>query len=189
MNLKELLGDSFKEGMTFEEIETVLAGIELNTGEDTIKHLKDALSKSNSEASKYKKELRAKLSEEEKIKQAESEARQALEEKYNQLLRETNISKNKAELLGLGYDEKLAEETATAMLDGDLTKVFKNQRIFQESLAKKIKADVLKGVPKPTPDGGTNVMTLDKFRKLSPEEQDNFYTSHPEEFKQLFGGN
>ena len=88
---------------------------------------KDVFDKTASELAAKKKELTEKMSEDEQAKAKEAEERQALEEKYNALLRESAVSKNKSKLLGLGYDEKLADETAEAMADGDLDKVFKNQ--------------------------------------------------------------
>ena len=89
---------------------------------------KDVFDKTASELAAKKKELTEKMSEDEQKKAKEAEERQALEEKYNALLRENAVSKNKTKLLGLGYDEKLADETAEAMADGDLEKVFKNQK-------------------------------------------------------------
>ena len=61
-----------------------------------------------------------------------------------------------------------------------------------ESLAsfeKKVRAEALKDTPKPTPDGDSKTMTLEKFRKLNPTERHKFYTEHPEEYKELYGGN
>ena len=66
MNLKEVLGDAYKEGMTFEEVEAALEKV--NVPEDNsaeIERLKNALSKSNSEAAGYKKQLREKMTEDE----------------------------------------------------------------------------------------------------------------------------
>ena len=112
-----------------------------------------------------------------------------MQSKYEKLLHESEVSKNKAKLLGLGYDEKLAEETAEAMADGDLEKVFINQKKHLDTFEKKVRAEALKDTPKPTPDGDSKTMTLDKFRKMSPAERAAFYEEHPEEYKELYGGN
>ena len=67
MNIKDLLKDAYKEGMTLAEIETALKDIDLPTDNSAeIDRLKTALSKSNSEAADYKKQLRDKMSEEER---------------------------------------------------------------------------------------------------------------------------
>lgn len=190
MNLKEVLGDAYKEGMTFEEVETALEKVtvpEDNSAE--IERLKNALSKSNSEAAGYKKQLREKMTEDEQKKQKEQEEREELQSKYDKLLRESVIAKNKAKLVALGYEEALADETAEAMADGDSDKVFANQQKHLASFEKKVRAEALKDTPKPTPDGDSKTMTLEKFRKLNPTERHKFYTEHPEEYKELYGGN
>ena len=86
-------------------------------------------------------------------------------------------------------DESLADETATAMADGDSEKVFINQQKHLTAFEKKVRAEALKDTPKPTPDGDSKTMTLEKFRKLSPAERAAFYEEHPEEYKELYGGN
>lgn len=190
MNLKEVLGDVYKEGMTFEEVEAALEKVtvpEDNSAE--IERLKNALSKSNSEAAGYKKQLREKMTEDEQKKQKEQEEREELQNKYDKLLHESVIAKNKAKLVALGYEEALADETAEAMADGDSDKVFANQQKHLASFEKKVRAEALKDTPKPTPDGDSKTMTLEKFRKLNPTERHKFYTEHPEEYKELYGGN
>lgn len=190
MNLKEVLGDAYKEGMTFEEVESALESVTIpedNSAE--IERLKNALSKSNSEAAGYKKQLREKMTEDEQKKQKEQEEREELQNKYDKLLRESVIVKNKAKLVALGYEEALADETAEAMADGDSDKVFANQQKHLASFEKKVRAEALKDTPKPTPDGDSKTMTLEKFRKLSPTERHKFYTEHPDEYKELYGGN
>lgn len=189
MNLKEVLGDAYKEGMTFEEVETALESVTiLEDNSVEIERLKNALSKSNSEAAGYKKQLREKMTEDEQKKQREQEEREELQNKYDKLLRESVIAKNKAKLVALGYDESLADETAEAMADGDSEKVFANQQKHLASFEKKVRAEALKNTPKPTPDGDSKTMTLEKFRKLDPAERHKFYTEHPDEYKELYGG-
>jgi hypothetical protein len=147
---------------------------------------KDVFDKTASELAAKKKELTEKMSEDEQKKAKEAEERQALEEKYNALLREIAVSKNKTKLLGLGYDEKLADETAEAMADGDLDKVFKNQKKFLEGFEKSIRAEVLKDTPEPTGDGDTKTMTLEGLRKMTPMERMKYSQEHPDEYKALY---
>ena len=59
--LSDLLGDSYKEGMTEEEISTALQAAGAGQNNDAeINRLKAQLSKANSEAADYKKQLRGK---------------------------------------------------------------------------------------------------------------------------------
>lgn len=151
---------------------------------------KKMFDKTASELAEKKRELREKLSADEAAKLKEQEERSQLEEKYNALLRESTVSKNKAKLVALGYEEALADDTAEAMADGNLEKVFTNQKKYLESFEKKIRAEALKDTPKPTPDGDNKTMTLKKLREMSPSERLKFSEEHSDEYKELYtGGN
>ena len=150
---------------------------------------KEVFDKTASELAEQKKQLKSKLTEDEVQKQKEQEERETLQANYEKLLRESTVSKNKAKLLALGYDEKLADETAEAMADNDTEKVFANQKKYLEAVEKKVRAESLKDTPKPIPDGDSKTMTLDKLRKMSPTERLEFSTNHPEDYKTLYGGN
>jgi hypothetical protein len=154
---------------------------------------KEQFDKTASELAAKKKELTEKLSEDERQKQEEQEQREELQKKYDTLLRESTVSKNKAKLLGLGYEEKLADETAEAMADGNLDKVFANQKKHLDAVEKHVRAEVLKETPKPTGDGDSKTMTLKQLREMSPAERLKFSQEHPDEYKELYtndtGGN
>lgn len=154
---------------------------------------KDVFDKTASELAAKKKELNAKLSEDEKKRRQEQEDREKLQSAYDQLLRDSKISKFKAELLAMGYEDKLASETAEAMVDGDNDKVFVNQKKQLEVVQKAARAEALKKTPKPQPDGDGKAMTLTEFRKLSPQERYAFAEKNPEDYKALYntdtGGN
>ena len=81
---------------------------------------------------------------------------------YDTLKKEKTVASYKAEFLGLGYDEKTAAETAKALADGDMSKVFTNQKAFLESQKKVIQAEALKKQPELS--GGTppNKETLEQ---------------------------
>lgn len=147
---------------------------------------KDVFDKTASELAAKKKELNEKLSEDEQKKQKEQEEREELQSKYEKLLHESEVSKFKAKLLGMGYEEKLADETAEAMADGDTDKVFANQKKHLDSVEKKVRAEALKNTPKPTPDGDSKTMTLEKLRKLSPIEREQWSRKNPEDYKALY---
>jgi hypothetical protein len=149
---------------------------------------KDLYDKAASELAAKKKELKDKLTEDEQKALDIQQKQEELQSNYDKLLRESNISKATAKFLALGYDDKLAAETAEAYVDGDTDKVFANQQKAQVAFEKKVRAEALKDTPKPTPDGGDKAMTLDKFRKLSPQERYDFSVKNPEEYKALYNG-
>ena len=182
---------------------TQIEGYETMTAEEKLKALeefdvpdpdysgfvkKEQFDKTASELAAAKKQLREKMTEDEVVKQKEKEEREELESKYNKLLRESEISKHKAKLLALGYDESLADETATAMADGDSEKVFINQQKHLTAFEKKVRAEALKDTPKPTPDGDGKTMTLKTLREMSPADRLKFSQEHPEEYKELYTG-
>lgn len=191
MNIKDLLKDSYKDGMTLEEIEQALADIELPSDSSSeVEKLKAALSKSNSEAADFKKQLRAKMSEDEATKQKEAEEREKLQSDYDALLRKVTVSENKAKLLALGYDETLASETAEAMAKGEMDKVFVNQKKHLEAVEKKVRADVLKDTPKPAPGSGANTeITQEQFDAMGYSERLKVFNESPETYNKLNGGN
>ena len=190
MNIRDLLGDAYREDMTLEDIENALVDVELPTDNSAeITRLKNALSKSNSEASDYKKQLREKMSADEIKAKEDAEAREKLQSDYDALLKKVSISENKAKLLGLGYEDKLADETAEAMVNGELDKVFANQKKHLDNLEKKIRSEILKETPKPDGGNSSDTMTKEKLRGMSSQERYKFSVEHPEEYKQLYGGN
>ncbi len=150
---------------------------------------KDVFDNTASELAKAKKLLKEKMSEDETQKLKEQEEKEELQKKYEKLLRESDVSKNKAKLLALGYEEKLADDTAAAIVDGDTEKVFVNQKKHQDSLEKQIRGKVLLETPKPEGDGdGDNVMTLDKLRKMTSAERYDYSVKNPDEYKNIYGG-
>lgn len=190
MNIKDLLKDAYKKGMTVEEIETALAGIELPTDNSAeIERLKNALSKSNSEAADFKKRLREKMTADEIKAKEDAEKQEKLQSDYDALVKKVTISENKAKLLALGYEDKLATETAEAMANGELDKVFANQKKHLEAVEKKIRQDILKDTPKP--DGGNTGTTITKeqFDAMGYTERLKVFNENPEIYKEYTGGN
>lgn len=157
MDLKALLGEAYKEGMTFEEIEAALKEVqppEDPAGAAEISRLKTALSKANGEAAEYKKQLRGKQSEAEQEAAARQEALTKLEAENAELKRASAISAHKAKLLALGYDEKLAESTAEALADGKVDAILDAQKTLLEAQKKAVLAEKLRQTPR-GPSGGT----------------------------------
>lgn len=147
---------------------------------------KETFDKTASELAAKKKELREKMSDDEAAKISAKEEMDTLQANYDKLLYKVAVSDNTTKLLALGYEEKLATETAEAMANGDLDKVMANQKKHLESFEKKIRAEALKDTPKPTGDGGSTTVTLDSLRKMSSSERYAFSQEHPEEYRELY---
>lgn len=150
---------------------------------------KEVFDKTASELASKKKELTEKMTEDEQKKLQEQEHLEELQSKYDKLLHESEVSKCKAKLLAMGYEEKLADDTAEAMANGDSEKVFANQKKHLESVEKKVRADALKDTPKPIGDGNSKGMTAEKLRKMNPLDRLKYSQANPEEYKNLYSEN
>ena len=146
---------------------------------------KDVFDKKASEAASLSKQLKAHMTDEEKAK-AESEARQKdLEEKYNALLTRTQIADNKASLIAIGYDEKLAEETAKAMVEGDIATVIKNQQVVIAAAEKKAKGEAMLNTPNPKNEVNKTSITKEQFENMSYAEMAELYQTNPELYSEF----
>lgn len=163
--LSDLLGTAYKEGMTEDEISTALQTV--GQGNETeVNKLKAALSKANSEAAEYKKQLRSKQTADEAEAAAQKEEHEKLLKENGELKRSMALSERKAKLLAMGYDENLAAETAAAMVDGDMDKVLANQNKYLEVQKKNIQADHMRKTPRPAA-GSEGTGGMDYAKKIS----------------------
>ncbi len=147
-DLKTLLGDSYQEGMTLDDINTALAEKDfVDKGVLDSYVPKSMFDKTASEVADYKKKLKATLTEAEQTAQAEAERQSAIEEELKALRRTTKVSEFEKNYLKLGYDAETASKIAEATHDGDMDTVFSLQGKFLENKQKAIKADILKDMP------------------------------------------
>ena len=175
--------------MTLEQKLAALESYEIEEPDYTGYVSKEVFDKTASELANSKKQLREKMSAEELKAKEDAEKIEELIKERDALLHEKTISSHKAKYLALGYDENLANDTAEALAKGDLDKVFANQKKHNESVEKKIREDVLKQTPKPEGGSGSDIITKEKFSKMSIAEQYKYSVEHPEEYKKLYGGN
>lgn len=144
------------EGMTAEQKVEALLKVEVPEKVDLAGYVKkDLFDKTASELAEAKKAAKAKMTEEEAAA-AERDAKWAeMEAKLKDLETEKTISTYKASYLAMpGFDEKLAEDTAKALADGDMKTVFANQQKANAAYEKKLRAEMVKQDPKPDGAGG-----------------------------------
>ena len=177
------------ENMTPEQKLAALENYEIADPDYTGYVRKDVFDKTASELAESKKQLREKMSADEIKAKEDAEKMEEIIKERDTLRREKTIATHKAKFLSLGYDEKLATETAEAMANGELDKVFANQKKHLESVEKKIREDVLKDTPKPEGGNGSDTMTKEKLRGMTAVERHEYSVAHPEEYNKLYGGN
>ncbi|MEY8320290.1 hypothetical protein AAK894_04315 [Lachnospiraceae bacterium 46-61] len=202
MTLQELLKESYKEGMTIEDVTKALEDIELPSQEQVgnanesanpiqtyeTDKLKAAVTKANAEAARLKRELQARMSEEER-REAERKAKEdEVNEKLAELQRAKIIADTKAQYLALGYEQTLADRAAEAAADNDYGTLFLVQKQHQDALEKRIKANILKNTPKPNNSPIIpKDMTKSQFDSLPYIDRLNLYNENPELYKELNG--
>lgn len=135
-----------------------IAGFDTMTAEEKLKALldtdfdvdhsgyiaKEQFDKVSSQLAEAKRNLKSRQSEEEQKASEREQQFKELQENYNNLVMKNSISEHKAKFIAMGYDEKLAENTADALVKGDTSTVFANQQAFLKSYADSIRSDAMK---------------------------------------------
>lgn len=179
----------YKDTMTAEEKLALLDKYEAPAPDYSGYIKKDSFDKTASELAEAKRKLKEKQTEDERKEAERLEAEAAIKAELEALRKDKTISDSKAKFLGLGYDEKLAAETAKALADGDMEKVFANQQIHIENVKKAERAAALANDPKPPAGGGGDAkITKEQFSEMGYAEQLKVFNEQPELYKQLTGG-
>lgn len=160
--------DGFDKMSADEKLKAIFELEEDNSSTEEMARLKRAVDKATSEAADYKRQLRAKQTDDEANKAAAEEKQRELTEKYEALLRESNLSKHAAKFKSLGFGDSEAAEAAEALLDGDFDKVFAATAKAKTEFERTIRADVVKNsTPRPEQgSGGKTQMTKEEILKI-----------------------
>ena len=194
MNLKELLGDAYREDMTLEEVEQALEGINLVDPAKLPKSVsKEVFDKTASELARVKKELKElqekNMTAEEKLKlelekAAESQAqykRELAKLRATEIFVAAGLTEDDYKTLldiVVSEDEEVTKARAKSMVD-----VIASQKAAVE---KAVKAELLKGTPKPEPGDPSKGMSLEDFRKMSLMEKQRFARENPELYQSIY---
>lgn len=196
MNLKDLLGDAYKENMTIDEVNEALANI--TTPKTVSKEQWDKTASELASSKKLVRELQEKLREleessmtaEEKLK-AETERTQELQRALSQKL---SALKAKEIFVTAGLSEKdysplldvvvSDSEETTVNRAKAMIKVINAQKAATEAA---VKAELMKNTPAPasgTVDDGK--ITREQFAKMTLIEKQKFAKENPELYKQFY---
>lgn len=150
------------DGMTADQKVAALMAFDVpDSKPDDSKYVSKSLfDKTASELAETKRQLKGKMSDDEKAQAAQAEKEAAekakydeLNGKYENLMKQFTIANYKSSYVSLGYDDKLAQETAEALCEGKMDVVFANGVKHKTALEQKIKADLMKSDPKPNGSG------------------------------------
>lgn len=144
------------ETMTADQKVEALLGLDVPEKIDLSGYVKkDLFDRTSSELAEAKKQIKAKMTDDEAARAQADADRKELEERYAELLRKSTIAEHTARYIAMpGYDEKLARETAEALFDGDTEKVFANQQKANAAYEKTLRSHLLKDTPTPGGRGG-----------------------------------
>lgn len=131
------------------ELETLRAENERLKGENT--KLRDSVNSASADASKYKKQWQATLSEAERKEAEAAEQRKAELAELEQLRTEKRVSGYTAKLMAVGYDAQTAGIMAAALPDGIGDAYFEAQRNFIDGKVQATKSELLSKQPSVTP--------------------------------------
>ena len=183
-DLKSLLGDKYTDGMTVEDILALeVEEPQIDMSKFVSKELYD---KAASDTANYKKQLRANMTEAELKAAADAEKYAEIVAERDKLKAEKAIAENAKGLVAIGYDEALATEVATALLNGDAETVIKAQAKFVDAQKKSVLAEAVKETPvPPAGNAGEKTLTKAEFSKMSLSEQMAVYEKNPDLYNEL----
>lgn len=181
--------EGYRQDMTADEKLALIEKYDLPDPDFTGHVQKDVFDKKAKEAAEWKRKHDALLTEEERKEAARRETEEAIKGELEALRKEKAIADNRAQFLTLGYDEKLADETARAFADGDMKKVFDNQKLFVESVKKAERAAAMADNPKPPAGGGSSAeLTKEQFAAMGYSERLKVFNEQPETYKKFTEG-
>lgn len=198
MNIQELLGDAYKEGMSIEEINAAIADktfVDSSSLPPSVS--KATFDKTASELASAKHKIteleNANLSADEKLEKALADAQKAQDDYTRKSVR-LDVEKV---LVAAGLTEDDYKDVIDGLITTDSAKSVSMATNLVNLLTAQRQAEknaVIKGLqgslqdpPKGKDDKGE--MTKEEFEKLTLTEKIQFKETHPEEYKKLNGGN
>ena len=173
-----------------EEAKAAILGMEFADAPDMSQFVaKSVFDKKASEAADLNKQLKSRMSQDEQAAAQQAETLANLQAELETLRADKAISEYTAQFLAIGYDEKLAKSTATALHKGDMAAMFKNHAVFVAERDKAMKAELLKSTPTPPAGEGDKGPSKEAFQKMTLAEKQKFATENPDAYKEFYGGN
>ena len=114
--------------------------------------IKKSISKANSEAAEFKRELQKRMSEDELRSQERERMDKELRDELEVLKKDKSFAEHKAGFISLGFEDELARASAKALQENDMTLLFTNMKQHIDALMKKLAAVELDATATP-PNG------------------------------------
>mgnify|MGYP002521640029 CR=1 FL=1 len=148
--------------------------------------LRAAQTNASADASKYKRELASRMTEQEKAAAETKELIETLKAENEALKRSQALAENEAGFIGAGFDGETAKKAAEAFFDKDFKAFIKTLGDFITAHDKALNADAIRNTPKPgTGNTGAPSITQEQFDKMGYSERLKIYNEQPELYKTL----
>jgi len=170
---------------TQETVDTAALQAELERLRGENAKLKNAQSNASADASRYKKELQARMSEQERADTQTKELIEQLKADNAALKRSQTLAEQKAGYIGLGFDAVTAEKAAAATFDQDFTGLTAAFKDFLTAHDKALMADAVKKTPRPGAGSSDRTVTREEFDNMGYRERLKLFEEQPELYKQL----
>lgn len=180
---ENILGQDYNKDLTQEQLDDLIIE-KFNQSKNDITKLKEVITKSNSDASAWKKKYQTTLTEEEQKNSRQQEEILKIKEEYELLKKDKTINEHYTNFITLGYDEELAKNTAIAMYDNDFSVVFNNQKAFLKKQEEKYKAEIMKNNPIPQASLPRKI-TKEDFSKMSYTDMVKLSKESPQLYNEL----
>lgn len=148
--------------------------------------LKNAQSNASADASKYKKELAARMTEQEKAAAETRELIENLKAENEALKRSQALAEHEAGFVGAGFESETAKKAAEAFFDKDFKAFMGTLNNFITAHDKALNADAIRNTPKPgSGSTGASSITKEQFDKLGYAERTKLFNEQPDLYKEL----
>lgn len=160
---------------------------ELERLKDENTKLKNAQSNASADASKYKKALQERMSEQERAATETKELIEQLKADNAALRRNQTFAEYTSGYMGIGFDAVMAKKAAEATLNvgDDFSALTKTIQEFITAHDKAISADALRNTPRPGVGATAPAVTKEQFDKMNYSERLKVYNEQPELYKEL----
>ncbi len=165
---------------TLEELQAELAKLREENGK-----LKSATTNASADASKYKKALQERMSEQERAANETKELIEQLKAENAAMKRNQTLAEYTSGYMGVGFDEILAKKAATATVDGDFDAITTALKDFIAAHDKAIHAEALRSTPRPGAGAVTPSVTKEQFDQMKYSERVKLFEEQPELYKEF----
>lgn len=146
--------------------------------------LKNAQSNASADASKYKKALQERMSEQERAAEETKDLIASLRAENEAMKRSAEVSARTATYIGIGFDEILAKQAAEAY--GNNHDAFSDAlKSFLAAHDKALLAEQMRSTPRPGVGAVEAAVTKEQFDKMGYAERVKLFETQPELYKKL----